>query len=193
MRIGGQKGAVKGGMSEMYDHAAGGQPVAVGRVSKTFGLNGELVINLYDTFPYENANGESVYVGIDGIWTPFFFGSFRRRGQSKAVVVFDDMDTEYRASELVGREFFLFTSPDDPGDAEEEIYLEDLVGYRVRLKGYEGEGEITGFIESDFNPLFEIGWNGSEILIPAADDFIVEIDEKHNILLLDIPEGLLDL
>ena len=169
------------------------EAIVVGRVSKTFGLNGELVINLYDTFPYENANGESVYVEIDGIWTPFFFGSFRRRGQSKAVIVFDDMDTEYRASELVGRELSVFAAPEEPDSGDDEIYLEDLAGYTVHLKNYSAQGKITGFIESEFNPLFEIEWNGEEILIPAADDFIIEINESKRILTLDIPEGLLEL
>ena len=169
------------------------EAVAAGRVSKIFGLNGELVLHLYDTFPYENANGESVYVVIDGIWTPFFFASFRRRGQTKAVAVFDDMDTEYRASELVGREFYVFTPPETTDPDDGEIYFEDLIGYAVRLTNHDGAGEIAGFIESEFNPLFEVAWQGAELLIPAADDFIVEIDEKNRTLLLDLPEGLLDL
>ena len=184
---------IRGRESGKGDKASRLQSIAAGRVSKTFGLNGELVINLYDTFPYENANGESVYVEIDGIWTPFFFGSFRRRGQSKAVVIFDDMDTEYRASELVGKEFFVFAEPEQEEDDDDEIYLENLIGYTVQLKGHKEKGEVIGFIESEFNPLFEIAWNNTEILIPAADDFIVEINEKKQTLLLDLPEGLLEL
>lgn len=168
--------------------------IAVGRIAKIFGSNGELVINLYDTFPFENALGESVYVEIDGIWTPLFFGSFRRRGQSKAVVVFDDMDSEYRALELIGKEFVVFTAPEQTVEQDDdELYLEDLTGYTLLLEGIDGEGEITGFIDSEFNPLFEVAWNGEELLIPAADDFIVEINETKQTLRLHIPEGLLDL
>jgi 16S rRNA processing protein RimM len=166
---------------------------AVGRVSKTFGLNGELVLNLYDTFPFEDPIGESVYVEIDGIRTPFFFASFRRRGQSKAVAVFDDLESEYRASELVGREFFAVAGEEIDESDDDEIYLEDLIGYTVHIQGYKSTGEITGFIDSEFNPLFEVAWQDTEVLIPAADDFIAGIDEKKNILTLDLPEGLLEL
>lgn len=179
MRIRGEEGRAKA--------------IAAGRISKIFGLNGELVISLYDAFPYENPKGESVYVEIDGIWTPFFFASFRRRGQSKAVAVFDDMDTEYRASELVGKEFFVFAAPEEAEADGDELYLEDLAGYTVVIRGQEARGEITGFIDSEFNPLFEVDWNGTELLIPAADDFIVEVDEKRRTLLLELPEGLLEL
>ena len=165
---------------------------AAGRVSKTFGLNGELVVSLYDTFPYENPVGESVYVVIDGLRTPLFFKSFRRRGESKAIVVFDDLETEYRATELAGQEFFAVVEP-DTGTADNEMYLEDLVGYSVEIQGQTGAGKITGYIEHDLNPLFELTWNGAELLIPAADDFIVAIDEKQKTLRLELPEGLLEL
>ncbi len=167
----------------------------VGRVSKTFGTNGELAVSLYDTFPYENPEGESVYVEIDGLRTPLFFKSFRRRGRNKAVVVFDDLETEYRASELVGREFFILVRPDakPTGKSDEETYLEDLVGYAVEIQGCTGTGTITGYIDHDLNPLFELTWNGTVILIPAADDFIDSFDEKRKTLRLTLPEGLLDL
>ena len=165
---------------------------AAGRVSKTFGLNGELVVSLYDTFPYENPIGESVSVVIDGIRTPFFFKSFRRRGERKAVVVFDDLETEYRASELVGQEFFAAAEP-DTDTADDEIFLEDLVGYHVHIQKHKGTGKITGYIDHELNPLFELTWNDAEILIPAADDFILAIDEKQKTLRFDLPEGLLEL
>lgn len=168
------------------------EAIAAGRIAKTFGLNGELVITLYDEFTYEN-KGEPVYVSIDNIWTPFFFRSFRPRGKNKAVVVFDDMDTEYRALELVGKEFFLFAQPVREEVADEELYLEDLINYSVVIRGTGEKGRIVGFIESEFNPLFELELEGGEVLIPAADDFIVSIDERKRILTLDIPEGLLDL
>ena len=164
----------------------------VGRVSKTFGLNGELVITLYDTFPFDNPTGESVYVDLDGIRTPVFFASFRRRGQNKAVAVFDDLESEYRASELIGKEFFVVAEA-ERAEADDELYLEDLVGYTLSIQGQKSTGKITGFIDDEFNPLFEATWQDTQVLIPAADAFIVQIDERKKILTLDLPEGLLEL
>lgn len=162
-----------------------------GRIVKTFGLGGELVVNLYDTFPDE-MNGEPVTIEIDGIRTPFFFASFRRRGVSKAVVVFEDMESEYRASELVGREFFLPAEP-EAEELDDEIYLEDLVGYTLRAEGRSEMGAITGLIEHELNPLFEVEWSGRQVLIPAADELIVAIDERARSLTMALPDGLLDL
>lgn len=165
--------------------------VAVGRVAKTYGPNGELVLTLYDTFAYEN-NEEPVYVSIDNIWTPLFFRSFQRRGRNKAVTVFDDLENEYRASELVGKELYVLAESEDEED-DDEIYMEDLIGYDVVFEGHKQQAVIVGFTESEFNPLFELELDGRDVLIPAADDFIVRIDQAARVVTMDIPDGLLEL
>lgn len=45
---------------------------AVARVSKTFGLNGELTLNLYDSFPQDFNPSEPLFVVIDKLAVPLF-------------------------------------------------------------------------------------------------------------------------
>lgn len=54
-------------------------------------------------------------------------------------------------------------------------------------------GRITDFIDSEFNPLFEIEIDGETELIPAVDDFIVEFDERCRKVVFSLPEGLIGL
>lgn len=165
---------------------------AVGRVVKTYGDNGELVVGLYDTFS-EHTEGEPVTIEIDGIRTPLFFASFRRRGQNKAVVVFEDLETETRASELVGREFYLPSAPRQAVQDAGEICLEDLVGYAVRIEDYPDKGRVTGLVDHEFNPLFEVEWGGRPVLIPAAGELVTALDPSKRVIVFDLPDGLLDL
>lgn len=180
---------------------------AVARVSKTFGQNGELALSLYDTFPQEYELSEPLFVIIDKLAVPLFCNRFQRRGQNGAIVGFEDLDTERRASELVGHELYL----ENPALTEEEeeageglIYLEDLVGYRIHLAPNEGqtasalssgtspEDYIEAYIDGE-NPLFKAQIGGREVLIPAVDEFITDIDEEQRTIEFDLPEGLLDL
>ena len=109
---------------------------AVARVSKTFGQNGELTLNLYDSFPQDFNPSEPLFVVIDKLAVPLFCDRFQRRGRSGAVVAFGDIDTERRAAELIGLELYLNPGPDEEDDEGDGlIYLEDLVGYTVRLTG----------------------------------------------------------
>lgn len=164
--------------------------VAVGKIGKLFGTNGELMISLYDDFPRDFNTEEPVYVNVDSLAVPLFFSSFERRGRSGAVVAFGDIDNDERASSLIGSEFFIVRT--DENDEDEGLYMEDFVGWEALFDTGE-RGRITGFIESELNPLFEVTLGGAAELIPASDDFIAEFDETRRRVMFSLPEGLLDI
>ena len=175
--------------------------VTAGRVGGLFGLRGEITLVLYDSFPRDFNTEEPVFVKIDSHTVPLFFKSLTRRGQRGATAVFEDIDTEARAAELVGLDFFIRErGADDEKGGGDELYFEDLVGWEARFEGSETDGggqkgHIIAFFDSEFNPLLEIETvpGGERELIPAQDDFIVEVDEKHRRVVFSLPEGLLGL
>ena len=54
-------------------------------------------------------------------------------------------------------------------------------------------GEVTDVDTTTINTLFVVDHQGEELLIPAQEDFIVGIDQKHKVITVDLPEGLLAL
>ena len=175
--------------------------LAVAKVGKSFGTHGELTINLYDTFPADFTIEEPLFVYVDKLAVPLFFDHFERRGKSGGVVVFADFDTTHRAAELIGKELFIGLEEELLGieaeveeyDEDDELYLEDFVGFCATFEGSELSGEIIDFEDSDWNPLFIIEVGGREAMIPATDDFIVEYSPTGKTIHFDLPEGLLDL
>ena len=141
----------------------------VGKVSKPFGREGELIINLYDTFPEEFDKREPLFASIDALAVPLFIEKFERRGHSSALVTFADFDTQERAAELVGLELSLRTDDEEADD--DIIYLEDLVGFRATFDGHPLRGEITDYIDSEQNPLFAITAEGRVIPPPLFSRF----------------------
>ena len=61
-------------------------------------------------------------------------------------------------------------------DENDEFYLEDLIGFRVRIGTL--KGEITDYYDSEANPLFEVEIGGKRILVPAVEEFIAGIDSR---------------
>lgn len=161
----------------------------IGKIGKVFGAKGELTLVLYDTFPESVNFEEPVYVDVDSLTVPLFFDRFEPRGRSGATAQFADIDTERRASELVGKEFSMRVERD--GD-DEEFYMEDLVGFVAEV-GADIEGVVIDYIDSEMNPLFEIEIDGREVLIPAVDDFVEEIDVEGRRVVFCLPEGMLSL
>ena len=102
---------------------------SVAEVIKTFGVNGELVLKLYSSFPEEIDLEEPVFIDIDGIPVPFYFKAFRFNGKSKAVVVFDDFESELLAEELIGK--IVLYDDELLEDENDEPSPFDFVGYKV--------------------------------------------------------------
>ena len=162
--------------------------IAVGRIGRLFGTEGGVMITLYTTFPDDFRMEEPLFVRVDELAVPLFCSSFERRGQSSAVVQFDDIDTERRAEEwLVGREIFVEEQEQD----DDEFYMEDLIGFKASVGRQ--RGEVIDYYDSEANPLFEIRLGDKQHLIPAQEEFIAHIDFDKRTIKFVLPEGLLEL
>ena len=162
--------------------------IAVGRIGRLFGTEGGVMITLYTTFPDDFRMEEPLFIRVDELAVPLFCSSFERRGQSSAVVQFDDIDTERRAEEwLVGREIFVEEQEQD----DDEFYMEDLIGFKASVGRQ--RGEVIDYYDSEANPLFEIRLGDKQHLIPAQEEFIAHIDFDKRTIKFVLPEGLLEL
>ena len=162
--------------------------IAVGRIGRLFGTEGGVMITLYTTFPDDFQMEEPLFMRVDELAVALFCSSFERRGQSSAVVQFDDIDTERRAEEwLVGREIFIEEQEQD----DDEFYMEDLIGFKASVGRQ--RGEVIDYYDSEANPLFEIRLGDKQHLIPAQEEFIAHIDFDKRTIKFVLPEGLLEL
>ena len=166
-----------------------------GRINKLFGTGGGLRLTLYDSFPEDfNPATMPLIVEIDGLEVPLYCEEFDYVGASGASVRFADLDTDRRAEELIGKEFSMELS--DEEDEEDEFFLEDLIGFEATILEPATErtftGEVTDYIDSDINPLFELTIAGREVLVPAVDEMIGGIDFEREQIKFILPEGLID-
>ena len=161
--------------------------LTVGRITKLFGVKGEVVINLYDTLP-DNFNWEEqpFFTKVEELVVPLFCDSFTRRGQRGAVVAFADIDTEKRAEMILDHELMLEVEEVE----SDEFYFDDLIGFEARIGS--AKGEIVDFYDSEFNPLFEIELEGKRHLVPAVEEFIAAIDFDKKYIKFVLPEGLIE-
>ena len=161
----------------------------IGRITRTHGTRGELELNFTDT-PFDNDEASYLVLELDGILVPFFFTEWRYKGNENALFTFEDIETEEKARRFVGaRVYFPFSEMADGDDDAELSSIKALTGFTV-----EGIGRITDVDDSSANILLIIATDeGSEILIPYNDDFLVDYDLRKRTLTLDLPEGLMDL
>ena len=161
--------------------------LAVGRITKLFGAEGEVNVNLYASFPDDFSEEQPLFTMVDSLVVPLFCESFSRRGHSSATIRFADIDTVKRTELIMGNEIFI----EEPETDDDEFTFDDLIGFTVKIG--RRKGTITDFYDNDINPLFEITLSDGVHLIPAAEEFIAAIDFDKGEIKFVLPDGLLDL
>ena len=161
--------------------------LAVGRITKLFGAEGEVNVNLYASFPDDFSEEQPLFTMVDSLVVPLFCESFSRRGHSSATIRFADIDTVKRTELIMGNEIFI----EEPETDDDEFTFDDLIGFTVKIG--RRKGTITDFYDNEINPLFEITLSDGTHLIPAAEEFIAAIDFDERVMKLVLPEGLLEL
>ncbi|MDR2813977.1 MAG: hypothetical protein LBB79_04915 [Prevotellaceae bacterium] len=164
--------------------------VPIGKLQKTFGTHGELLLALYGGGAALSQKSP-VFIGVEGLSVPFYFKSIMEKG-GKFVVIFDDMEQEALAEALVGKEIFAEKAGGRKPSAS-PAESEDMLGYTFVDAAYGAIGRLTRRLDYPGNPVLELATEqGKEILIPNSPDFITAVDKKRKIVSVSLPEGLVD-
>ena len=159
----------------------------IGKIGKPHGVSGEVTLRFTDDV-FDRVDADYLVLMVDGILVPFFMEEYRFRSDEVALVKFEDIDSVERASELTGCEVFFPRELAD--DDEGELTWSQIVGYDiVDADSHKLIGRIASVDETTINVLLELD-DGT--LIPAAEEFIIDIDHKERKMFMRLPEGLVN-
>ena len=160
--------------------------LAVAKVLKSNGTEGELLVSLLDIVPEDLDLQEPVFIEFDGLPVPFSIDALRPRGNSRALVRLGGVRSLRDADELVGKVLL--------ADYLEEEDEENFEGYLVLDASGSRVGRVLGHEDIPGNPCLRVQLpSGKEILLPLHADLLIAVDEKSGTLTLSIPDGILDL
>ncbi|WP_103027328.1 ribosome maturation factor RimM [Salinibacter altiplanensis] len=115
----------------------------------------------------QTKRGTTVLLGLDGI---------ANRDDAEAVAKMDVFATE----EALGLE-------------DDELFADDLVGWTAVTEDGAVQGTVANFMEMPAQDLFVVRTpEDAEVMIPAIDDFIIEIDEEAERIVVRPIDGLMD-
>ncbi len=160
----------------------------IGQVTRTHGVKGEVALSFTDDV-WDRAEADYLVLRVDGILVPFFMEEYRFRSDTVALVKFEDYDTAEQASALCGCEVFFPHSLTPEAAPQDEYTWRYFTGFRLIEEEHGLLGTIDQVEDSTQNVLFQVG----ERLIPAAADFVTDIDHKGRTITMRLPAGLLDL
>lgn len=162
----------------------------IGKFTKPHGLKGEIVLE-FDNDIFDRSNSPYLVCSVDGILVPFFIKEYRFKGKESALITFEDIESEEQAKLFKGLDVFYPKKYSD-GSENEQIYLDYFIGFELFDNKLGLVGEIVDVDDSTINTLFLVkNSKGDDIIIPASDDFITNIEEQKKKIYLDVPIGLI--
>lgn len=164
--------------------------VSVGKVVKSKGKRGELKLRLYSEH-YLKPFFPKVYLQKKGFLEEFEVETLRPY-KNGCIIKLREVDTSDQAWELVGQEILVpeeFLGPLE----EDNYYLFQLIGSSVITIKKEKVGTVKDILFAENNELLVVEKGKKEILIPFTKSICLEIDVANKEILVDPPEGLLEL
>lgn len=163
----------------------------IGIFNKPHGIHGELQFTFTDDI-FDRVEAEYVVCLLDGIFVPFFIEEYRFRSDTTALMKLEGVDTAERARMFTNVEVWFPVKHADTADPE-ELTWDYFVGFRMEEIHHGHLGEVTDVDTSTLNTLFVVDHNGEELLVPAQEAFITDIDRNHKVITVSLPAGLVDL
>jgi 16S rRNA processing protein RimM len=167
-------------------------PVTIARIVRTRGNRGEVLVELHTDFPER-------FRGLREVWLEFADGRRERLAlarawdhQGRMVLHFEGVNSITAAEALVGA-WVQVDSGEAVAPAEGQFFNHDLVGCEVRDLSGKLLGSVADVLHISGNNLLIVSGPQGEIMIPAAAGFCVEISIERQQIVVDLPEGLVDL
>ncbi len=164
----------------------------LGKIAKKFSFKGEVLAYLDTDEPELYENMESVFVECNNHLVPFFIEKSALHKNDFLRIKFEDMNSEEDAEAILGNAVYLPISmlPKLEGN---KFYFHEVIGFDIDDKRLGVVGKIVSVNDSAAQPLFEVKNGDVEILIPMIDKFLVKIDRKNKKVIMDLPEGLIEM
>tara|TARA_R110000868_G_scaffold121404_4_gene322064 strand:+ start:627 stop:1151 length:525 start_codon:yes stop_codon:yes gene_type:complete len=164
----------------------------LGKIVKKYSFKGEVLAKLDTDEPEIYENLDAIFLELRNNLVPFFIEHSQLHKSELLRIKFEDVDTEGDADAIMKSGLYL---PSDllPKLEGNKFYFHEVIGFKIKDKNFGDVGIIKAINDSTAQSLFEIDRDGIEILIPMNDEFIIEVDRTNKTILVETPEGLIDL
>ncbi len=171
--------------------------IEVGHSKKTYGVRGEVRVNIYDHFKTNFHNLKFIFLKMDGLPVPWQIEHWKT--EPIECIKFADINDPESAHPMTGKPMYAHKK-----DLPESLLVTEsdaleyghLVGFEVYTMLDPGSSigiihEIQNFPNQEMAIIKNT--EGRERLIPLVPDYIAKIDASERKIIFDLPEGFLEL
>lgn len=164
----------------------------LGKITTSKGVRGSAYafFDVDDLGSYENL--PSALMDISGELQPIFFSKCIQQS-GKILIEIEGIDSDDAIRPFIGKDLYLPLNA-LPKLSGNKFYYHEVINFEVIDSKLGSIGSVAEVYESGVNPLLSVLHSTkSEILIPINDAIIKEVDRVKKCILIDAPEGLVDM
>jgi 16S rRNA processing protein RimM len=164
----------------------------LGKIVKKYSYKGEVLAKLDTDQPELYEDLDSILIDLRNNLIPFFIEDSQLHKSELLRIKFEDIDTEQDADSILKSDLYLPLEflPKLEGD---KFYFHEVIGFTINDVNFGKVGTIKSVNDNTAQALFEVDRDGIEILIPINDELIKKVDRKRKTILVQTPQGLIDL
>ena len=158
--------------------------ILVGHIIKPIGLRGEVSVSVSSDTPGRFISGATVY--IDGHAREIL----KSRSTNKGIVLkLGEIDSLVEAENLRNKALYVdeLQVPLPPNGS---YYYYQVMGIQVYTVKKTYLGKVTEIIRTGSNDVYAVSEGPRDLLIPALDSVIIDMDVKSRQMTVDLPDGL---
>jgi 16S rRNA processing protein RimM len=166
--------------------------LVVGHVERPHGLTGEVAVSVLTDFPERFAAGVTLLWRKGSEERSLRVAAARPHG-ARMLLTFEDVDDADAARALSGGDLYVESTDAFPAPAD-FFYSHEIRGWSCEDARGRRLGEAAGLERTPGGPLLSVETRPGKIaLVPFVHGIVVEVDREGRRIVLDPPEGLMDL
>ena len=164
----------------------------LGKIVSKFSFRGEVLAKLDTDEPELYTEMESVFVEFNKNLVPFFLERAQLHKSTLLRIKFEDVEEEADADDLIGAELYLPLSSLPKLD-DDKFYFHEIIGFKVTDESFGYVGVIKSINDQTSQTIVIIDREGKDVLVPLNDDFVTKVDKENKTMILNTPDGLIDM
>jgi 16S rRNA processing protein RimM len=165
----------------------------LGRVLRPHGVRGELRIAILTSYPERIVAGSTVYLGPDpdDPKTATQYEVTGSRSHQKYLILRFAGVPDRDAADLLRDQYVMIALKDAVPLEDDEFYFYQAIGLAVYTDEGEHLGQVAEIIETGANDVYVVRGARGEVLLPAIDECVLEIDIEAKKMTVHLMDGLL--
>jgi 16S rRNA processing protein RimM len=165
----------------------------LGRVLRPQGVRGELRIEVLTAYPERIVPQMMVYFGPDpkNPETAVEYEIVSARSHQKYLILQVAGVMDRNAADVLREQYVMVALKDAIPLEEDEFYLFQAIGLAVYTVENEHLGKIVDVLETGANDVYVIQGPRGEVLVPAIDECVVDVNVEAGKMTVRLMEGLL--